>query len=281
MHECRDCGNVFIPERYQRLATYGHRLMSWAKFQHVAYQAPYRAIRDLFDELFGLTVVESQVYQFKSVMAHRYADCDRALLSRLLSGKVLHIDETEVKLRTCKANVWVFASAGEVVYILRPSREGDFLLDLLKDFKGVLVSDFYAGYDAVACPQQKCLLHLIRDMNQDLLANPFDLELQSITGPFGTLLRAIVQTIDEHGLLQKFLKRHQPGVDEFFLSIEGRAFRSEAAEALRGRLLRNRDRLFTFIRHDGVGWNNNLAENAVRQFAYYREDTPGMLREEG
>jgi uncharacterized protein (TIGR03067 family) len=118
-------------------------------------------------------------------------------------------------------------------------------------------------------------------MNQDLLANPFDAELQSITGPFGTLLRAAVQTIDEHGLVQKFLKRHQPDVDEFFRSIEGRSFRSEAAEALRGRLLRNRDGLFTFIRHDGVGWNNNLAENAVRQFAYYREDTPGMLREEG
>ena len=77
----------------------------------------------------------------------------------------------------------------------RPTREGDFLHELLKDFHGVLVSDFYAAYDSLDCPQQKCLIHLMRDMNQELLNNPFDEELQSITGPFGTLLRAIV---DDH-----------------------------------------------------------------------------------
>ena len=54
----------------------------------------------------------------------------------------------------------------------RPTREGDFLYDLLKGFHGVLVSDYYAAYDSLAFPQQKCLLHLMRDMNQELLNNP-------------------------------------------------------------------------------------------------------------
>src|SRR5207244_6237690 len=39
--------------------------------------------------------------------------------------------------------------------------------------------------------------------------------------------------------------------------------------------------LFTFIRHDGVPWNNNNAENAIKRFAYYREDTVGTMREAG
>jgi hypothetical protein len=39
---------------------------------------------------------------------------------------------------------------------------------VLKDFRGVLVSDFYAAYDSLTCEQQKCLIHLIRDMNTDL-----------------------------------------------------------------------------------------------------------------
>jgi hypothetical protein len=46
-------------------------------------------------------------------------------------------------------------------------------------------------------------------------------------------------------------------------------------------MLKNREKLFTFIDYDGVGWNNNLAENGIRQFAYYREDHPGRLRESG
>jgi hypothetical protein len=46
-------------------------------------------------------------------------------------------------------------------------------------------------------------------------------------------------------------------------------------------MLKNREKLFTFIDHDGVGWNNNLAENGIRQFAYYRDDRSGQLRESG
>jgi hypothetical protein len=175
----------------------------------------------------------------------------------------------------------VFATLEDVVFLYRPTREGDFLKALLKGFKGVLVSDFYAAYDALDCPQQKCLIHLLRDMNQDLLNNPFDEEVQAVTGPFGVLLRAVVTTIDQHGLKRCHLKKHDRAVAQFFASLAGQSFRSEVAEALRQRLLKNRDKLFTFIRHDGVPWNNNNAENAIKRFAYYREDTVGVMKEAG
>jgi len=57
----------------------------------------------------------------------------------------------------------------EVAYVYAETREGELLHTLLKDFKGVLVSDFYAAYDSIHCPQQKCLIHLIRDLNDDVL----------------------------------------------------------------------------------------------------------------
>jgi hypothetical protein len=171
----------------------------------------------------------------------------------------------------------VFTTAEEAVYLYRPNRERGFLTGLLKDFRGVLVSDFYAAYDALACPQQKCLIHLMRDMNQELLNGPFDTELQSVTGPFGTLLRAAVEDIDQHGLKHRYLGRHERGVAKYFEALAAESFRSEAAEALRARLLKYRDKLFTFLHYDGVPWNNNNAENAVQRFAYYREDTPGCL----
>jgi hypothetical protein len=132
-------------------------------------------------------------------------------MEKMLAGHVLHGDETEVKLKTVKGNVWVFASLEEVVYMYRPNREGVFLQELLKDFHGVLVSDFYAAYDSIKCPQQKCLIHLMRDINQDLLSHPFDEELRSITQPFGTLLQSIVSTVDKHGLKNRVLKTHEAG----------------------------------------------------------------------
>jgi uncharacterized protein (TIGR03067 family) len=280
-HECLGCGKVFVPERYQRLAKHFHGLMGWAMYEHVAHRLGCPTLKEMLKEYFRLSVCQQELNRFKPMMARYYQPCQEKLLAKILSGQVLYVDETEVKLRTGKAYVWVFATAEAIVYMLRPTREGDFLAELLKDFRGVLVSDFYAAYDTINCPQQKCLIHLMRDMNQELLNSPFDAELQSVTGPFGTLLRAMVADIDEHGLKRRRLVRHNQNVKRYFESIEGQAFRSEAAEAMRGRMLKNRGKLFTFIEHDGVSWNNNLAENAIRQFAYYREAHPGRLRESG
>ena len=78
-----------------------------------------------------------------------------------------------------------------------PNREKSAILeDVLDGFSGVLVSDFYAAYDSVPCAQQKCLIHLMRDINEDLHRNPFDDELKEIARRFGALLREIVETID-------------------------------------------------------------------------------------
>jgi len=43
-----------------------------------------------------------------------------------------------------------------------------------------LVSDFYAGYDAIQCRQQKCWVHLIRELNDDLWDAPFDTEFEHL-----------------------------------------------------------------------------------------------------
>jgi hypothetical protein len=235
----------------------------------------------MLEEFFGVRVYSSEMLMIKSLLARYYGPTHEQSLHAILSGNLLHVDETEVSLETGKGYVWVFANLEEVVYLYRPNREADFLHEILAGFRGVLVSDFYAGYDSLACPQQKCLIHLIRDMNQELLANPFDEELRSVTQPFGTLLRAVITTVDERGLQRRHLQKHAREVADYFDHLSGQAFRSEAALALQARLLRCRDRLFTFIDHDGVPWNNNNAENAVKRFAYYREVATPPLHEEG
>jgi hypothetical protein len=280
-HRCRGCGERFIPESYRRLDKHFHNLKSWAMYLHVAHRHSFDTLHEIAKDLFGLSIHSPEFIVFKNQFARTYRATYDKLLGMILAGQVMHVDETEVKLKTGKGYVWVFASIEEVIYMYRPTREGDFLKDLLKDFHGVLVSDFYAAYDALDCPQQKCLIHLMRDINQELLCNPFDEELQGITRSFGVLLRAIVSTVDEHGLRRRHLKKHDREVAGFFRSLTDRAYSSEAAVALRDKLLRWQDKLFTFIRYDGVSWNNNNAENAIKRFTYYREDTIGVLTEAG
>jgi predicted RecB family nuclease len=279
--KCATCGHTFKPEKFQRLATHGHSLMSWAMHGHIAHRLSYGTLEDLIGEYFGLAVTDAEIHSFKGLLARYYRSTYANLMATLRSGSVLYIDETEVRLRTGKGYVWIFAGVEEAVYMSRPSREGEFLRETLKDFKGVIVSDFYAAYDGLDCPQQKCLIHLIRDLNQLLLANPFNLEVQSMTERFGTLLRGIVATIDEHGLKRRYLRPHRREVEKYFDALTVNTLESEAARAIRDRLVRYRRKLFTFLEYDDVAWNNNHAENAIKQFAYYRDRRTGVMTEEG
>ena len=122
----------------------------------------------------------------------------------------------------------------------KPNREAAFLQDLLKDFKGVLVSDFYSGYDSLPCEQQKCLVHLIRDINDDLKGNPYDEEFKALAAEFAKLLRSIVDTIDKYGLKKRHLHKHKAEVDRFFRDLASRVYRSELADGYQKRFPRTR-----------------------------------------
>jgi len=58
----------------------------------------------------------------------------------------------------------VFANLEEVAFVYSENREAITAQKVLQQFHGVLVSDFYAGYDSISCTQQKCLIHLMRDV---------------------------------------------------------------------------------------------------------------------
>ena len=280
-HHCRSCGAMFIPESYRRLDSHYHNLKCLTMYFYIARRLSFRHLEGLLLDLFGLIVGGQEISMFRTLLARKYQSTCEELLRKILSGSLIHIDETEIKLSNVSGYVWVFASIDEVVFMFRPNREGGFLRDLLKDFRGVVVSDFYGAYDALPCPQQKCLIHLMRDMNQLLLNNPFDEDLKSITAPFGALLRTIVTTVDKHGLKRKYLESHEPEIAIFAESLAGRSFSSEAAENLRDRLLKCWGKLFTFIHHDGVSWNNNYAENAIRSIACFREEVGRTMKIDG
>jgi predicted RecB family nuclease len=281
-HHCASCRKRFLPRDYLRLEEHFHSLKCWAMYQYVAHRASLTNIAETIRDSFGLPINQVNISIFKQLLSKFYKNTYETILERLRTGYLIHADETEITLKQlAKGYVWVFASLEEVVFIYRKSRAGDFLHDLLKGFSGVLVSDYYAAYDSLDCPQQKCLIHLIRDFNQDIQGNPWDEELKSLAGKLGSLLRGIVATIDQYGLKCRYLVKHKKDVDRFFESLTADTFHSEVATSYRDRLLKSRDKLFTFLDHDGVPWNNNPAEHAVKQFAYYRENIDGQITENG
>lgn len=151
----------------------------------------------------------------------------------------------------------------------------------LKDFKGVLVSDFYAGHDAICCPKQRCLIHLLRDLNDDLHKNPFDEDLKQIGKSFADLVKPIIETVDRFGLKTHFLQKHISAVGSFYRKLSSMLPASEASKKCKRRFESNREELFTFLRYDGVPWNNNNAEHAIKAFAMLRHVIKGVTTVKG
>ena len=154
--------------------------------QHVSNRITLSNLAMTARECFGLELGVWDFQRLKAAAGAFYRDTYDALLRGLVSGPLLHIDETSVWLRGhVTGYVWVFTSMDSVVFMYRPTREGEFLQDLLRSFKGVMVTDFYTAYDSIQCPQQKCLVHLMWDINRAILKHPFDEEMNGLGGHFG------------------------------------------------------------------------------------------------
>lgn len=271
---CPLCNFDYLPPAIRQMQSrvYGHGFQSWAVYQHVALRLPYRAISSVSDDLFGENLAVGVILKFLTQFAVIYASTERSLLQRILSSPFVHADETTINIKGMNQYVWVLTNGNHVVFRRTETRESTLIQSLLANYGGVLISDFYGGYDALKCRQQKCLVHLIRDLNDDLWKNPFNREYELFVGVFRDLLVPIFADIDRYGLKSRHLHKHQKGVDQFYrTTIEGVESTCEIVAKYQKRFLRFRESIFRFLNVDGLPWNNNTAEQAIRHLAVQRK----------
>ena len=283
-HRCRctKCGAAF--QNHDHTWTRekcGPDLVALSVYENIELRMPQNRVATFLSDVLGFDLPRAATNKFKSGAAAKYECTYKRLIGRITNGCLVHADETTINLKSGVGYVWAFTSLEDVVYIYAQSREGGILHSLLKGFRGVLVSDFYAAYDSVDCPQQKCLIHLIRDMNDDLMKEPFNEEMKRLVSAFTVLLQAVMVTVDRFGLKARYLRRHKLAVDRFFKRLDDEGYETDIALKCRARLKKNRSSLFTFLDFDGIPWNNNNAEHAIKAFALLRRDFNGLATEKG
>ncbi len=275
---CPNCQARFgTPREFWPGSKYGRNLVAYLVYHFVKLCIPREVVTASLNRLLDLGVIPDAVHNLKIVAARYYADTLQTILTKLAAG---HVDETRVSVKGKAAYVWVLTNLHEVAYVYSDTREGEFVRAMLREFRGVLVSDFYAVYDALDCPQQKCLIHLMRDLNAEILAQPYDEELRTIVRGFADLLRPMVETVDRFGLKTHFLRKHLVPVERFYRGLAKTDWQSEAAIKCKQRFEKNRLKLFTFLEYDGVPWNNNNAEHAIKAFARLRDVIRGSCTRE-
>jgi predicted RecB family nuclease len=266
----RSCSPAGISRLKERFL--GRRLCVWMCYLRVALRLPYEAIGQMLEDVFGEHVSLGSRAQCVERLAESYAVTERALLRAIIRSPFAHADETKVSIQGKDQYVWVLTNGQEVIFRLTETRETTIMRNLLSGFGGVLVSDFYAGYDSVECRQQKCFGHLIGDLNDDLWKNPYNIELEMFIGHVRDLLVPIFQAVNKFGLKAYHLKKFMHPVERFYdRHVLPCSYACEITERYRKRFMRHRDSLFRFLVEDGIPWNNNAAERALRHLAVQRK----------
>jgi hypothetical protein len=243
---------------------YSANVLAYVIYNIIEVHIPQYKLSQIIQKMFGYPLGQPTINRMIRKTVESYRDTYEGIRRRLSHGKLIHADETHVSVKGKDSYVWVFTSMEDVLYVWSETRESVVVTEILKDFKGVLVSDFYAAYDSVACSQQRCLVHLLRDLNGHIYEEPFNQEIKEIGQAFAALLKPIIDTIDRFGLKARFLKKHKQAVTRFYDALLCRKYNTELAEKAQARFKRNRAKLFIFLDHDNVPWNNNNAEHAVK-----------------
>jgi hypothetical protein len=155
---CKSCGKAFSAhDRPFTAHKYGSGLTAYMMYMNIELRLPQGHVDNHVERVFGLYMAPGSTKRCKTAMALTCRCTYDNLLKKLCSGPLLHVDETGISVKGKSGCVWVLASAEDVAYFYTPTREGVTIQGLLKDFTGVLVSDFYTAYDSIPCSQQKML----------------------------------------------------------------------------------------------------------------------------
>ena len=272
---CQRCGRYYSPEEINKFAAtqlFGHGLQSWVVYQRLALRLPYRLIVQVMEDLFNESISEGTVGNFLNYFARYYADTEHLIIERILASPFVHVDETTINIQGADYYAWVFTDGTHVVFKMTETREATIVHEFLSGYQGILIADFYPGYDSVKCRQQKCLVHLIRDLNEDLWKSPFDSEFESFILEVKNLLIPMFEAVQKYGLKKRYLQKFSKQIDQFYERvITDRIYRSDLTMKYQSRFKRYRQSLFTFIEYDGIPWNNNMAERAIRHLAVQRK----------
>jgi len=276
---CWKCKTTF--RMHERKHKYGAGFCSYLIYQIIELQISQNEVARNINELFKLPLLRGSINRLKASEATRLEPAYQSILERIIRGKLVHADETKVTIAGNDGYVWVFTNLEDVAFVYSESRDAITPQSILANFSGVLISDFYAAYDSIPCTQQKCLVHLMRDLNDDLSTQPFNEELKALAQSFANLLKPMIETVDRFGLKAYHLRRHKDSVNRFYETLERRDYQTDIAMSYKRRFEHNSGKLFAFLDHDGIPWNNNNAEHAIKAFVRLRRSIDGKSSPKG
>lgn len=273
--ECPNCGKTVKGQVPADKATgYGPRFSAFIAEMSGIKKMSRNDVKQLCGSAFGISIATGTIQKI----------IDRASMSLCPAydhiGEIArshwcnYIDETSWFTEHDLQWLWAMVNERVAYYRIDPHRSKEAFEQLIRDWRGVLISDSYGCYTKWI-DRQTCLAHLIR--KSDALTERKKKQLVTFGHLSGTWLRKLIEFSKDPPSPEQWSDFHAHLM--FTLSL----WQDEDNDAgkLSRQILREIDNLWVFLEHQGIEPTNNRAERALRFGVIWRKCSLGTQSEKG
>jgi len=290
---CPDCQQRFSPQiDFATLAVgkqrFGVSVQAEVALLREQCRLPFRVIRDYLKHRFNLQVSVGQLVALVQGVAKRGKALVDELKQQIRGSPVVNGDETSWRENGQNGYVWSFSTERLRYFVYRKSRAASVVTEVLGEaFEGVVVSDFYGGYNAHLGVHQRCWVHLLRDIHELKEKHPKDQSLRK----WAAKVKAIYERAKGYkgpsaklgaGEQRAERVRKQREYEQELLKVCRAHLRKQRVQSrLCERIERFLPELFVFVADPRVPADNNGAERSVREIVVSRKISGGTRSASG
>ena len=284
---CPVCGDVTRAELPAGVPTggFGPRVQAIAALCTGAYHLSKRTTQSVLEDLFGVSICVGTLANLEQTIVAALAQPVAEARAYVQTQPVAYLDETGWREGRARAWLWAAVTTWVTVFVVRVSRSAKVAQELLgEQFWGYLVTDRWSAYSWYPTwRRQVCWAHLLRDIEAMIERGGGS---QAIGEGLGAQARQMFHwwhRVREGTLTHASFGRYMwPIRREVEQLLEaGQTCGVPKTEGMCREILKVRQALWTFVRHDGVEPTNNAAERAIRPGVLWRKGSFGTQSPEG
>jgi hypothetical protein len=277
-YRCACCGKIVeAPPAEGEMpgARIGPLAIAWSVMLKQALGLPFGKTARVLEELCGLRVSPGALAQAAQRVAARLQPEMDVLRSAIRGSPVVNVDETGWRVGGDNWWLWAFVTKRLALYKAAHSRGSKIIFEELgEDYSGIVIADFFSAYNMLTCEQQKCLVHLLRELREVAKKNKskeFAAFRKRLKRIIADALRLVARDMDGDTYERRMLRI----LDRVHIMDEA-GYKDAHCRRLAKRLRTHEHSLFTFLFYPGeVEPDNNRAERAIRPAVIIRKMSGG------
>jgi transposase len=265
-----------FPESVSAPVQYGERFRSFLVYLHHQQLLPVGRIHQMMGDLFNAPVCEATIFNASKRSYENLEPFEKAVVQSLIESPVVHVDESGA--RTAGKRHWLHVACTEhfTFYGIHEKRgtEATDHFEILPNFGGCLIHDFWKPYLTYECDHGLCNSHHLRE-----LTFLFEQQEQTWAGEMFDFLVDANKFVKERGgrltLQQRlpWIHRYRNIIADGWKAnplepksgIKKRGPRKKTkAQNMLERLGEHEAFVLAFMRDENIPFTNNLAEQDIR-----------------